>query len=223
MIAVLKNNWPFLLPYVLFLLAGGVLQYLYSPTEIFLYINSHFHPFSDFFFQFFTHLGDGLFFTAIVLLLLFVRFRDALIAVACFAVSSLIAQLLKRFVFADALRPKAFFENESYNLHWVEGVVVHAHNSFPSGHSTTAFSVFCLMSILAQNKLWGLFWFVLALGAAYSRVYLGQHFFGDVYAGSIIGVSTTVLLYYWLDSLFRKHQWEWQTRNLMTTKWRRVA
>jgi membrane-associated phospholipid phosphatase len=214
MIALLRKNGPFFGPYLLFLLAGGILQWRYSQTEIFLFVNTHYHTWADYLFAYGTHLGDGLFYAAVVLLLLFVRFQYAITALAAFLLSGLTAQLLKRLAFSGALRPKAFFEKSGQVLHWIDGVEVHLYNSFPSGHATTAFSVFCLLSLLAVRKGWGGFWFALALGAAYSRVYLGQHFFGDIFAGSLIGVGATVTSYLLLNQLWVRYPRRWYAGNL---------
>jgi membrane-associated phospholipid phosphatase len=143
-----------------------------------------------------------------------VRFQYALTALVAFLLSGLTAQLLKRLAFSGALRPKAFFDKSGQVLHWVDGVEVHLHNSFPSGHATTAFSVFCLLSLLAVRKGWGGFWFALALLAAYSRVYLGQHFFGDIFAGSLIGVGTTVACYLLLNRVWARYPRRWYSGNL---------
>ncbi len=220
MIALLRNNGPFFGPYLLFLLAGGLLQWKYSQADIFLFVNTHYHAWADVLFAYGTHLGDGLFYAAVVLLLLFVRFQYALTALAAFLLSGLTAQLLKRLAFSGALRPKAFFDKSGQVLHWVDGVEVHLYNSFPSGHATTAFSVFCLLSLLAGRKGWGGFWFALALGAAYSRVYLGQHFFGDIFAGSLIGVGATVACYLLLNRVWARYPRRWYGGNLRR---RRVA
>jgi membrane-associated phospholipid phosphatase len=59
-------------------------------------------------------------------------------------------------------------------------------------------------------------WFCLALVASYSRVYLSQHFFGDIYAGSVIGVGSTLALYYWMDTLLRKNAREWHNKGLLS-------
>lgn len=214
MVALLRKNWSFFLLYFLFLLIGGILQLQYSQAEIFLYINAGYQTWSDYLFRYLTHVGDGLFYAAVILLLLFVRYQYALTALAAFLLSSLVAQLLKRLAFAEALRPKAFFEKSGQVLHWVEGVDVHLYNSFPSGHATTAFSVFCLLSLLAAPKRWGWVWLVPALLAAYSRVYLGQHFFGDIFAGSIIGVSSSVACYLLLNGFYARHPRRWYNANL---------
>ena len=41
----------------------------------------------------------------------------------------------------------------------------------------------------------GTVYLLLGLVAAWSRIYLAQHFFIDVYVGSIIGTTTSLLLY----------------------------
>jgi membrane-associated phospholipid phosphatase len=215
MIKLFQRNFPFFLPYFLFLLAGGIFQLSYSKADIFFFINRNYHSLADYFFRYLTHIGDGIFYIGVILFLAAFSYRKALIGVFCFAGSSLLSQLLKKLVFADELRPKAFFEKSMHTLHVVEGVTLHAYNSFPSGHATTAFSVFCLLTILFRNKQLGYLWFVLAFLAGYSRVYLSQHFFGDIYAGSLIGVMSTVLLYYWLTKTLNTYRKVWHTRGLL--------
>jgi len=212
---LIKANKPFFLPYLLFLILGAICQVLWSPTEIFLRINSGYNAFFDAFFVYFTNVGDGAFFVAIIIAFLFIRYRYVFIGIGSFALSSLLAQGLKRFVFADALRPRAVFEGSSYTLHWVKGLVVHSNHSFPSGHATTAFAVFCLLSLVLKNRAWGLLYFVLALLAAYSRVYLGQHFFADIYFGSVLGVSSTLLMYVLVEHWLEKNPRNWYQKSLL--------
>jgi len=50
--------------------------------------------------------------------------------------------------------------------------------------------------------------FILALFAAYIRVYLSQHWLIDIYVGSIIGVSFSLLFY-----VFFYHTQKWQQLN----------
>ncbi len=61
-------------------------------------------------------------------------------------------------------------------------------NSFPSGHTTTAFA---FATVVATQHEW--YWGLLALGGAaltgYSRMNDGRHFLHDVAAGMTIGVS----------------------------------
>ncbi len=212
---LIKANKPFFIPYVLFLLAGGACQAVWSPTDIFLQINSHNNAFFDAFFLYFTNIGDGAFFVAVIILCLFIKYRFALIGVGSFALSSAVAQGLKRFAFPEVMRPRAVFEGSSYPLHWIQGLEIHSSHSFPSGHATTAFAVFALLSLMLKHKAWGAFYFVLALLAGYSRVYLGQHFFADIYVGSIIGVISTLVIYQLLTYWLERNPKNWYQRSLL--------
>jgi membrane-associated phospholipid phosphatase len=64
--------------------------------------------------------------------------------------------------------------------------------SFPSGHAMSAFAVAGAIAILAPRLRWP----VLGVAAliAFSRVYLGVHFWLDVLAGAALGMTIGVLI-----------------------------
>jgi undecaprenyl-diphosphatase len=64
--------------------------------------------------------------------------------------------------------------------------VVHS-SSFPAGHAATAFAGATLLSYIAPKAATG--FFMLAVLIAYSRVYVGVHYPGDVVAGAIVGLA----------------------------------
>jgi len=65
-------------------------------------------------------------------------------------------------------------------------------SSFPSGHAATSFACATVLSALVPG---GAPAFVaLAAAIAYSRLYLGVHWPGDVVAGAALGVATALLL-----------------------------
>ena len=196
---MLKRNYYFLFPYFIFLLTGLGLILFYSKIDLHLYINSFHNVYLNYFFRFATHAGDGLFIAVLVLLLAFFRCRYALLLASSYLLSSLIAQFLKKVIFPDFARPKKFFENIA-ELYYVPGIELHSFNSFPSGHATTAFALFFCLTLMVKQHFLKLVCFITALIVAFSRVYLSQHFFIDIYFGSIIGVVSTLLVYHFIQN-----------------------
>jgi membrane-associated phospholipid phosphatase len=195
---ILKANLWFLLPYAAFLLSGIVLILVSSKSETHLFINSFHNSFFDRFFTLVTNLGEGPIVVLVFIILLTVRFRYAIIVGASNVLSALITQGLKHTVFADFVRPKKFFQGV-HDLYFVPGVENWEFNSFPSGHTTCAFALYFSLALIAEKPLYKLLLFFVAITVGYSRVYLSQHFFEDVYAGSIVGAGTAFLVHWWLE------------------------
>lgn len=175
------------------------------------WVNSRNSPLADLIFPYITYVGDGAFFIAVCLLLLaFVNWRVGLMAFASFALSSLVSEFLKKVIFNGSPRPLKYFEHSTFQYHVIEGLDVHSYNSFPSGHTTTAFAMFGLLAFLDQKKSRGWAWLLLGLLAGYSRVYLFQHFVEDVFAGSLVGTLSSILIYRLMS------RWATQTNPLKT-------
>lgn len=66
-------------------------------------------------------------------------------------------------------------------------------NSFPSGHTSYAFTFATIVTILNKNKALKIFTGVLASLMAFSRLYLYVHFPTDVLAGAIFGILIGIL------------------------------
>ena len=169
-----------------------------SKADTHLEFNSYHSSFFDIFFRYVTNLGDGVTAVLIVIILLVVKFRYAVIVGLANIISTGITQTLKHTLFSDVVRPKKFFEG-IHDLYFVPGVDNYLYNSFPSGHSTCAFSLYFSLALIIENKRYKLLLFVLAFLVGYSRIYLSQHFLEDVYAGSIIGVVTSFIVFYFIQ------------------------
>jgi len=208
---IFQNKW-FFLPYLLILLIIGVFLVFFTKAEIQLYLNGYNSDFLDVFFKYLTNLGDGICLPVFLIIMLVVkRFRDGLYLVVVFLISGFVVQLLKRLVFHNIDRPVKYF-GEAVHLHLVNGVDQLCCNSFPSGHSATAFGFYLCFAIVAKNKWIKLTMLVLACFVAFSRVYLSQHFLIDTFAGSLIGVITAIACYSWIYSL----KGNWLDKNLKT-------
>jgi undecaprenyl-diphosphatase len=61
---------------------------------------------------------------------------------------------------------------------------------FVSSHSANSFAVFSTaMMLLGLGRRWRLGLMYLASAIAYSRVYLGVHYVGDVFFGALLGLG----------------------------------
>lgn len=179
---------------VLLMLPGLWAVATHGHTELHLAINRFHRPAGDLFFAPFTHVGDGLTVLAVSLLFLLRSWRAFLMVGLSAGLSALVTQTLKHTVFADVDRPVEFLVDMP-DLYLVQGVVMNHHNSFPSGHSTAAFSMCCALAVLVARPSWSIVFSLLAGLLAYSRVYLSQHFTEDVLAGAFIGTLTAVFVY----------------------------
>lgn len=188
-----ENRW-FLVPYAIFFISGLFLYAFYSRTEIHIFSNELNFPAADFFFKYITNLGDGIVIPVFVFILLFVRYRYAVILASGGLLASLIVNALKKLVFEDMYRPSKYFEiYETYKLHFVKGVELHSLQSFPSGHSASAFNLFFMLAIIVKSNRLKFVFFILAFLTAYSRIYLSQHFLIDTLAGSLTGIITILI------------------------------
>lgn len=163
-----------------------------NKIELHLFINQWHSNAADFFFKYYTHVGGSVPFFVIVGFL-FYKYRMALFLLISQLITALFTYPLKKFFDVD--RPRRVLESLDIEFYRVEGVKLHGSNSFPSGHTTSAFALFFALTIIVKNPLLKILFFVLALLAGYSRVYLSQHFTEDILAGSILGVLSVYIAY----------------------------
>jgi len=172
-------------------LVVAVFLLLQGKEGSFLVINKHNHPAFDHVFEYWTYLGDGIIWVPLFIYAIFFK-REFLIPVlASLLICTIITQFLKRVVFADELRPILALGKEKIRV--IEGLKIHTRNSFPSGHTSTAFTLALLMAFLVRGNFWVFFFPLVAFFVGYSRVYLAQHFVTDVFAGMIIGIISSYL------------------------------
>jgi len=178
-----------------FFAVAAILLICYGKSGSFLILNRFHFNSLDLFFSKYTFFGDGLFAVLLsVILFFYVKTqRLSLVLLSSYIVSGLLAQMFKRIF--NAPRPKAFFTIDQYNK-FVDGVTVANNHSFPSGHTTTAFGMAIVLAYFTPNKYLQSLFFLMAITAGFSRIYLGQHFLTDVLAGAFLGsvISICALL-----------------------------
>jgi membrane-associated phospholipid phosphatase len=205
---VLRRIRSFLIPYLLILCICLVIKLIYTKADIYFAVNSLNSPLADFLAPYVTDIGNGWTAVAIAALFALFNYRKALIVASSYAITSLSAQGLK-YIF-DTPRPMLYFKDQLDHIHFVKGVEMLRVHSFPSGHTVSIFTLGVIFTYWSKNKAWGPLFLLIAVIVGYSRMYLSQHFFEDVTAGSVIGVIVTVIWLYWLDNKAFIHRPKWQ-------------
>ena len=185
--------------------------YAYPKQELHLLLNSYHTSIQDTFFKYYSMLAEGPLYVVALLPIFWKKIKLTVFFALCELTGGGVLQVLKHII--SMPRPLSVFENcPDMVLPVVDGVNMHAGNSFPSGHASTFF-VFCTCCVLFlayryrqkeshSRAAW--IHFALAVTAllamaalgAYSRVYLSQHFLSDVCVGSIIGFITPCLMFF---------------------------
>lgn len=199
---LLKNNRVFLLSLAIVWLSSFVLVITNSKLNQMEWINTHNSQLADTLFLGATQLGEGGFFVLIIIGCLFVKIEYSVMFTLAFIISTICSQGLKMLFHTD--RPLAFFEKINHSWHFVDGVEVHIANSFPSGHTTTAFAIFTLIAFIGSNKKISPLWIVVASLTGYSRSYLFQHFPEDILGGAIVGVVSSTVAYNWIKNNYKE-------------------
>ena len=199
MFRTIKSKSIYFISFSIFLIIGLFLLALFTKEEIFLFVNGNHSPFLDDLFRYGTDLGKGSIYIILIVATLFMKYRYTLTTCLAVIVETTLVQVPKKILFPDMLRPIKYFADLP-NLHIVDGVRIHSHYSFPSGHTAVAFCVFTLMTLFVNRKDMEVPFLFLALFVGYSRIYLVQHFFLDVYVGAVISVCSALFSFWMINA-----------------------
>lgn len=205
MIQLIRQNRIFYTLCLLWFIAGGIYLLTHEKGDLSIWLNGYRTSAADHLFRYITWLGDGIVISAICILLVFVKYRYAVITSIVSFVSAFLVNILKN-IFNEP-RPVEYFAEGQ--VRFVERVELYHWLSFPSGHTAAAFALMSVMSFFAIKKSYTVLFFFLALLVAISRVYLLQHFFIDVYFGALAGCVNALVIYYLMmhSRLFSGKQW----------------
>lgn len=124
--------------------------------------------------------------------------KDALLILWAILISTLLTQVPKIFIWDKVGRPMNSGIDPT-QIHTIPGIELHLWNSFPSGHTATAFTMFLLTVYLFKTKRVLFLGALLAMACGYARIYLAQHFPLDVGGGIMVALITL-----WLSLMIRK-------------------
>lgn len=156
--------------------------------SLFLWINQLPHPlFLVFLALLLSGAGSlGLIWFIVAILFIFKeRHQPKILLELLFGIISafFVSELAKTFF--SRLRPELTFSQvEIYTKVYTK---VNNYLAFPSTHSTIAFTAaFILAKLFPKGKF---YFYLLAFLIAFSRVYLGVHYFSDIFAGGLLGLT----------------------------------
>ena len=178
----------------IYLVLGAFGFLFYDKGSETLFFDRHHTAFWDSFFVFFTRLAEGGFLTLLGVILLFSRLKYLFVYLIDISLVGIVIGILKVNIFPDHMRPSVFFSGKQ-TLHFVDGIPALTVYSFPSGHTAVAFAVFFLLAIYIRRTWVSMVLLSVALLVGISRMYLLEHFWIDVYFGSLVGILITLLVY----------------------------
>lgn len=168
-------------------------------------------------FRIMTHLGEVYGFVIAGILLLFIRYRYAMMILVAGLLNIPLAYILKDQ--SATLRPLTWLEqggliDQLVRVPYVE--LASGFTSFPSGHTIAAFTLFSLLALMSavQDARWGFICAILAILTGFSRIFLAQHFLADVLGGSVIGLLLGNIVWY-AGYTRRLNRYAWLNRRLV--------
>ncbi|WP_435356784.1 phosphatase PAP2 family protein [Emticicia sp. SJ17W-69] len=110
--------------------------------------------------------------------------KKGLVTLASLTISMGTTYVLKKII--DRERP-------AINYSFIQPVIIETNGSFPSGHTTAAFSTATSLTLAFPKWYVAVPAYTWASTVAYSRLHLGVHYPSDVLAGAVIGAGSAWL------------------------------
>lgn len=195
---LLKQQIPFLFLFSLFFLFGGIFLFFIEKGDVILFFSERRSVAGDLFFKFASLLGEYIPYLAGIAIFIYLKKYLYAAAMPALAILVTIVSYLSKSYFSH-YRPATFFKEMDLldQVVFVEGIFLNkGASSFPSGHTMSAFAIYFFLALaLPKLKYLSGSLFAVAFLVAISRIYLVQHFFEDVYLGSIMGVLIGLIVF----------------------------
>ncbi len=200
MVQIVKDQKYFLGIYLGLFLMMALVYFNMEKGDVLIGLSNYRMEFLNQFFRLMSFIVEPWFFILLSVLFIFKDYRHSLLI----GVSGLCCLFLSKFlkgIFAQP-RPQLYFQESGIwnQLQPLENYeVLTGLTSFPSGHTMAAFSLFFSLSIILKKPWIQIICLCLAILSGLSRIYLLNHFFEDVWAGSLIGMAIAFILKVLLD------------------------
>jgi membrane-associated phospholipid phosphatase len=185
--SLIKSRALFFYSFIAVIITLTLFLLIAGKADSFFFFNRYHYGGLDFLMEYYTNVGNGLFAIGIALICFFLLDKKPLGVTIfySFLSSGLMVQIVKHL--KDSDRPQLVF-GTSAPQYFIKGIEFAHNNSFPSGHTATAFAMATVLVLLVEDKRLQLPFLLLAFLVGFSRVYLGQHFLLDVLVGALIGI-----------------------------------
>lgn len=195
---VLKRHRLYFLMLTSYFLLGALLLVFMNKGDEVLFFSQHRSHLIDTFFKTTTRYGEAFPYFLAVMFFLLARQRTKAWAILFLSLIVTLLSFLSKMLFKQP-RPAKYFESlhRFEEVNWINGVdIYYGLNSFPSGHTMSAFAVSTFLVLCLSKKRWSeIAFFALAFFVAVSRVYLAHHFLQDILMGAFLGTLVGVGLY----------------------------
>ncbi len=195
---ILKQHRLYFLLLAVYILWGVALLFFISKGDEILFFSQHRTSFWDGFFKTTTRYGEAFPYLVMVIVFLLTKQHTKAWAILFLSLIITLLSFLSKMLFKQP-RPAKYFESlhRFEEVNWINGVdIYYGLNSFPSGHTMSAFAVSTFLVLCLSKKGWSeIVFFSLALFVAVSRVYLAHHFLQDILMGAFLGTLVSVGLY----------------------------
>jgi membrane-associated phospholipid phosphatase len=207
MLLIIEKNKSYLGLYLLFFIALFTYQLAFYQTDVLFYFSHHRSGFLNGFFMFITRLGEEFSYLILALWFLYKNERKTILKVILTGVAVLFVSIILKLIFSHP-RPVTFLEGQGVmsQMTLVNDYILRGMNSFPSGHSMSAFALYSGLAFhFWQHKNWQIVLLIIAILVGVSRVYLVAHFPEDVLLGSALGVFIALgIEYYFSKKIYPK-------------------
>ena len=195
----LKDNYFSICVYICVITGILPLVYLHKYTiNVWVNVKIANYP-TDSFFIFYTNIFQGYIHVLTILVFAFISRRKFFLFLVQAVLVGVLVYILKDVVFGNIPRPTRLLGYDAFT-HLLKNYKIYKEGySFPSGHTMSAFAVLSMFSYMSKSRALQVGLFALASLVAFSRIYLLQHFFIDIYFGMIIGFLTTIITVKILD------------------------
>lgn len=191
---ILATHKPLFASTILLWFTGLFYWLYYGKEQAFFSINSTHTIWGDALMPILTHLGEFYLLLPVLLYLYLKKVRLGIGLFIAYAGATVFSQAIKYWAPWRNDRPSLYFYEDT-RVHYVHDYFNSVSHSFPSGHTTLAFVVLMYLALTLRNTIAQLVCLFVAIVAAYSRVYLAQHFVEDLLGGAFIGSAFAVLGY----------------------------